>query len=119
MARHPRRPSTLDYVQAISDEWIELHGDRRSGKDDPALVTGIARLEGRPVVMLGHQKGRDTKDNVTRNFGMASPSGYRKAMRIMEHANHFRMPILTFIDTPGRVGWSRGGATGAGRGDCL
>ncbi|NET35009.1 MAG: acetyl-CoA carboxylase carboxyl transferase subunit alpha, partial [Cyanothece sp. SIO1E1] len=80
VARHPRRPSTLDYIQAISDEWIELHGDRRVGKDDPALVGGIARLVGRPVVMLGHQKGRDTKDNVTRNFGMASPGGYRKAM---------------------------------------
>ena len=101
VARHPRRPSTLDYIQAISDEWIELHGDRRSGKDDPALVTGIARLAGQPVVMLGHQKGRDTKDNVARNFGMASPGGYRKAMRMMEHANHFGMPIITFIDTPG------------------
>lgn len=101
VARHPRRPSTLDYIQAMTDEWIELHGDRRSGKDDPALVTGIARLEGRPVVMLGHQKGRDTKDNVLRNFGMPSPGGYRKAMRLMEHANRFGMPIITFIDTPG------------------
>jgi acetyl-CoA carboxylase carboxyl transferase subunit alpha len=101
VARHPRRPSTLDYVQAISDDWIELHGDRRTGHDDPALVGGVGRLEGRPVVMLGHQKGRDTKDNITRNFGMASPSGYRKAMRLMEHANRFGMPILTFIDTPG------------------
>lgn len=101
VARHPRRPSTLDYVQAISDEWIELHGDRRSGKDDPALVTGIARFAGRPVMMLGHQKGRDTKDNVTRNFGMASPGGYRKAMRMMEHADRFGMPIFCFIDTPG------------------
>ncbi|HEY9878956.1 MAG TPA: acetyl-CoA carboxylase carboxyl transferase subunit alpha [Leptolyngbyaceae cyanobacterium] len=101
VARHPRRPSTLDYIQAITDEWIELHGDRRTGKDDPALVGGVARLEGRPVVMLGHQKGRDTKDNVVRNFGMASPGGYRKAMRLMEHANRFGMPIITFIDTPG------------------
>jgi acetyl-CoA carboxylase carboxyl transferase subunit alpha len=100
LARHPRRPSTLDYIQAISDEWIELHGDRRSS-DDLALVGGVARLAGRPVVMLGHQKGRDTKDNVARNFGMASPGGYRKAMRLMEHANRFGMPILTFIDTPG------------------
>ncbi len=101
VARHPRRPSTLDYIQAISDDWIELHGDRGSGKDDLALVGGIARFEGRSVVMLGHQKGRDTKDNVARNFGMASPGGYRKAMRLMEHANHFGMPIFTFIDTPG------------------
>lgn len=101
VARHPRRPSTLDYIQAMSDEWIELHGDRRTGKDDPALVGGVARLDGRPVVMLGHQKGRDTKDNVVRNFGMASPGGYRKAMRLMEHANRFGMPIITFIDTPG------------------
>jgi acetyl-CoA carboxylase carboxyl transferase subunit alpha len=101
VARHPRRPNTLDYIQAISDEWIELHGDRASGKDDPALVGGIARFEGRPVVMLGHQKGRDTKDNVARNFGMASPGGYRKAMRLMKHANRFNMPIFTFIDTPG------------------
>lgn len=101
VARHPRRPSTLDYIQAITDEWIELHGDRCTGTDDLALVGGIARLEGCPVVMLGHQKGRDTKDNVARNFGMASPGGYRKAMRLMNHANRFKMPILTFIDTPG------------------
>ncbi len=100
LARHPRRPSTLDYIQAITDEWIELHGDR-GGRDDPALVGGIARLDGMAVMMLGHQKGRDTKDNVARNFGMAAPSGYRKAMRLMEHANRFGMPILTFIDTPG------------------
>jgi acetyl-CoA carboxylase carboxyl transferase subunit alpha len=80
---------------------MELHGDRQTGRDDPALVGGVARLEGRPVVMLGHQKGRDTKDNVTRNFGMAAPGGYRKAMRLMDHANRFGMPILTFIDTPG------------------
>jgi len=101
VARHPRRPSTLDYIQTITEEWIELHGDRCSGKDDLALVGGIARLAGRPVVILGHQKGRDTKDNVARNFGMASPGGYRKAMRLMRHANRFSMPIITFIDTPG------------------
>jgi acetyl-CoA carboxylase carboxyl transferase subunit alpha len=101
VARHPRRPSTLDYIQAITDEWIELHGDRATGTDDPALIGGVGRLEGRPVVLLGNQKGRDTKDNVVRNFGMASPGGYRKAMRLMEHANRFGMPILTFIDTPG------------------
>ncbi len=100
VARHPRRPSTLDYIQTISDEWIELHGDR-AGSDDLALVGGIAQLGNRSVVMLGHQKGRDTKDNVARNFGMASPGGYRKAMRLMDHANRFGMPIVTFIDTPG------------------
>ncbi|MBF2046161.1 MAG: acetyl-CoA carboxylase carboxyltransferase subunit alpha [Elainella sp. C42_A2020_010] len=101
VARHPRRPSTLDYIQAITDEWFELHGDRSTGVDDLALVGGVARLAGRPVVILGHQKGRDTKDNVRRNFGMASPGGYRKAMRLMDHANRFGMPIITFIDTPG------------------
>lgn len=100
IARHPRRPSTLDYIQAMTDEWFELHGDRR-GYDDPALIGGIARLDGRAVLIIGHQKGRDTKDNVARNFGMASPGGYRKAMRLMEHANRFSMPIITFIDTPG------------------
>jgi acetyl-CoA carboxylase carboxyl transferase subunit alpha len=102
VARHPRRPSTLDYIQAISDEWIELHGDRCGG-DDPALVGGVGRIGGHPVVMLGHQKGRDTKDNIARNFGMATPGGYRKALRLMEHANKFSMPILTFIDTPGAL----------------
>jgi acetyl-CoA carboxylase carboxyl transferase subunit alpha len=102
VARHPRRPSTLDYIQAISDEWMELHGDR-TGSDDPALVGGVGRIGGQPVVMLGQQKGRDTKDNIARNFGMAAPGGYRKALRLMEHANRFSMPILTFIDTPGAL----------------
>ena len=100
IARHPRRPSTLDYIQAMTEEWFELHGDRRGG-DDLALIGGIARLEGRPVMIIGHQKGRDTKDNVARNFGMASPGGYRKAIRLMQHANRFSLPIITFIDTPG------------------
>ena len=100
LARHPRRPTSLDYIQAISDEWIELHGDR-GGSDDPAIVGGLARVNGRPVVIIGHQKGRDTKDNVARNFGMASAGGYRKSIRFMEHDNRFGMPILTFIDTPG------------------
>ncbi|ASC74062.1 Acetyl-coenzyme A carboxylase carboxyl transferase subunit alpha [Halomicronema hongdechloris C2206] len=117
VARHPRRPSTLDYIQAISDEWIELHGDRRSGKDDPALVGGLARLNGRPVVMLGHQKGRDTRDNVVRNFGMASPGGYRKALRLMQHANRFNMPIFTFIDTPGA--WAGLEAEEMGQGEAI
>ncbi|WP_416668097.1 acetyl-CoA carboxylase carboxyltransferase subunit alpha [Egbenema bharatensis] len=117
VARHPRRPSTLDYVQAMMDEWIELHGDRSTGVDDLALVGGIARLEGRPVVVLGHQKGRDTKDNVVRNFGMASPGGYRKAMRLMDHADRFGMPILTFIDTPGA--WAGLDAERLGQGEAI
>ena len=100
IARHPRRPSTLDYVQAMTEGWLELHGDRR-GYDDLALIGGVARLEGIPVMIIGHQKGRDTKDNVARNFGMASPGGYRKAIRLMQHANRFSLPIITFIDTPG------------------
>lgn len=100
VARHPNRPSTLDYIQLITDEWVEIHGDRR-GSDDLALVAGIGSIRNQSVVLLGHQKGRDTKDNMARNFGMASPGGYRKALRLMEHADRFRLPILTFIDTPG------------------
>lgn len=116
VARHPRRPSTLDYIQAMSDEWMELHGDR-GGTDDPALVGGVARLAGRPVVMLGHQKGRDMKDNVARNFGQAAPGGYRKAMRLMEHADRFGMPILTFINTPGA--WAGLDAERLGQGEAI
>lgn len=116
VARHPRRPSTLDYIQAISDEWMELHGDR-IGFDDSALVGGVGRLAGRPVVMLGQQKGRDTKDNITRNFGMASPGGYRKALRLMEHADRFGMPILTFIDTP--AAWAGLEAEQFGQGEAI
>jgi acetyl-CoA carboxylase carboxyl transferase subunit alpha len=116
LARHPRRPSTLDYIQAIADDWIELHGDR-GGKDDPALIGGIGRLDGRPVMMIGHQKGRDTKDNVARNFGMPTPAGYRKAMRLMEHADRFGMPILTFIDTPGA--WAGLEAEELGQGEAI
>ncbi|EGJ35092.1 MULTISPECIES: acetyl-CoA carboxylase carboxyl transferase subunit alpha [Moorena] len=116
LARHPRRPSTLDYIQAITDQWFELHGDR-GGYDDPALVGGIGSLAGRAVVILGHQKGRDTKDNVARNFGMASPGGYRKAMRLMEHANRFGMPVLTFIDTPGA--WAGVKAEELGQGEAI
>jgi len=100
VARHPQRPSTLDYIQVLTDEWYELHGDRR-GSDDQALVGGIGRIGDQSVVLLGQQKGRDTKENVARNFGMASPGGYRKAMRLMDHADRFRLPIISFIDTPG------------------
>ncbi|QZZ21342.1 acetyl-CoA carboxylase carboxyltransferase subunit alpha [Leptothermofonsia sichuanensis E412] len=116
VARHPRRPSTLDYIQAISDEWIEMHGDR-GGFDDPAVVGGVARLAGRPVMMLGQQKGRDTKDNITRKFGMASPGGYRKAIRLMDHADRFGMPILTFIDTP--AAWAGLEAEEFGQGEAI
>jgi acetyl-CoA carboxylase carboxyl transferase subunit alpha len=116
LARHPRRPSTLDYIQAICDDWFEMHGDR-GGYDDPALVGGVARLDGSPVVILGHQKGRDTKDNVARNFGMASPGGYRKAMRLMDHAHRFQMPIITLIDTPGA--WAGVDAEKLGQGEAI
>ena len=100
VARHPHRPSTLDFIQMFCDDWVELHGDRR-GSDDQALIGGIGRLGDRSVLLIGHQKGRDTKENVARNFGMATPGGYRKALRLMEHANRFGLPILAFIDTPG------------------
>ncbi len=100
VARHPQRPSTLDYIQVITEQFLELHGDRR-GSDDQALVGGVGRIGEQGVVLLGHQKGRDTRENVARNFGMASPGGYRKALRLMEHADRFRLPIISFIDTPG------------------
>nr|YP_010904229.1 acetyl-CoA carboxylase, carboxyl transferase subunit alpha [Catenella fusiformis]WCH57480.1 acetyl-CoA carboxylase, carboxyl transferase subunit alpha [Catenella fusiformis] len=100
LVRQADRPTTLDYMPLILDEWIELHGDR-GGTDDLALVGGIGRLNGSTVICVGHQRGKDTKENVIRNFGMASPGGYRKALRLMQHANRFNFPILTFIDTPG------------------
>ena len=100
VARHPHRPSTLDFIQMFCEDWVELHGDRR-GSDDQALIGGIGRLGDRSVLLIGHQKGRDTKENVARNFGMATPGGYRKALRLMEHADRFGLPILAFIDTPG------------------
>ena len=100
LARHPQRPYMLDYVQRIFTDFEELHGDRAYA-DDPAIVCGVARLDGRPVVVIGQQKGRDTKEKIRRNFGMPRPEGYRKALRIMKLAERFRLPILTFIDTPG------------------
>jgi acetyl-CoA carboxylase carboxyl transferase subunit alpha len=100
LARHPMRPYTLDYIDRIFTDFQELHGDRAYA-DDPALVGGIARLDGMPVMVIGHQKGRDTKENIRRNFGMPRPEGYRKALRLMKMAERFRMPVLTFIDTPG------------------
>lgn len=100
MARHPQRPYTLDYINHIITDFEELHGDRTYG-DDAALVTGLGRLNGRPVAVIGHQKGRDTKEKVARNFGMPRPEGYRKALRIMKMAERFGLPVITFIDTPG------------------
>ncbi len=100
MSRHPRRPYTLDYIPLMFTEFTELRGDR-SFADDQAIIGGPARLEGRPVMVIGHQKGRQTKEKIQRNFGMPRPEGYRKALRLMELAERFRMPVLTFIDTPG------------------
>jgi acetyl-CoA carboxylase carboxyl transferase subunit alpha len=100
LARHPQRPYTLDYIERIFTDFQELHGDRHY-RDDPAIVAGLARLEGRPVMVIGQQKGRDTKQKVHRNFGMAKPEGYRKALRLMQLAERFGLPLLTFIDTPG------------------
>ena len=100
VARHPSRPYTLDFIQALFTEFMEIHGDRRYG-DDPALVGGLALYKDRPVAVLGHQKGRDTKQKIYRNFGMPKPEGYRKALRVMELAAKFSRPIVTFVDTPG------------------
>jgi len=100
LARHPKRPYTRDWARLLFEEFIELHGDRRFG-DDAAIVGGLARFEGRSVVVIGHQKGRDTREKIARNFGMPHPEGYRKAERLMELAGRFRKPVLTFIDTPG------------------
>ena len=100
LARHPQRPYTLDYIDSILTDFQELHGDRAYA-DDAALVCGMARLEGQSVMVIGHQKGRDTKEKVRRNFGMPRPEGYRKALRVMRMAERFGLPILTFIDTPG------------------
>ncbi len=100
LARHPLRPYTLDYIERVFTGFEELHGDR-SFADDPAIVGGPARLDGRPVVVIGHQKGRDTREKVRRNFGMPRPEGYRKALRLMRLAERFRLPLVTLIDTPG------------------
>jgi acetyl-CoA carboxylase carboxyl transferase subunit alpha len=100
VARHPARPYTLDYVQALFTDFTEIHGDRRFG-DDPALVCGFALYRDRPVAVVGHQKGRDTKQKIYRNFGMPKPEGYRKAMRVMQLAEKFARPIVSFVDTPG------------------
>jgi len=100
LARHPQRPYTLDYLQLAFSDFVELHGDRLFG-DDAAIVGGLATLAGRTVMVIGHQKGRDTKENVLRRFGMARPEGYRKALRLMRHAEKFNIPVITLIDIPG------------------
>jgi len=100
LARHQNRPYTLDYVENIFTDFFEVHGDRNF-RDDPALVCGFARFDGQPCAVIGHQKGRDTKEKVRRNFGMPNPEGYRKALRVMQMAEQFGLPIFTFVDTPG------------------
>lgn len=100
LARHPQRPYTLDYIQMLLSEFVELHGDRAFG-DDKAIVCGLAKFNNQKVAIIGHQKGRDTKENLKRNFGCAHPEGYRKALRVMQLAENFGLPIIVFIDTPG------------------
>ncbi len=100
LSRHPTRPYALDYINLICDKWVELHGDRNF-RDDPAIVGGLAKIDGQSYMIIGHQKGRDTKTRQLRNFGMANPEGYRKAMRLMNLAEKFNVPIVTLIDTPG------------------
>ncbi len=100
LARHPERPYTLDYIYMITENFVELHGDRLF-KDDKAIVGGLAMLDGQKVMIIGHQKGRDTKSNVYRNFGMSNPEGYRKALRLMKLAEKFKIPVITMLDTPG------------------
>jgi acetyl-CoA carboxylase carboxyl transferase subunit alpha len=116
VARHPRRPYTLDYLSSIFTDFIELHGDRLY-MDDPAIVGGWARLGGQSVMVVGHQKGRDTKENLKRNFGMPHPEGYRKALRLMKLAEKFHVPVLTFIDTPGA--WAGLGAEERGQSEAI
>jgi acetyl-CoA carboxylase carboxyl transferase subunit alpha len=100
LARNPQRPHTLDYVRGLFEDFVELHGDRRYG-DDSAMVGGMARFDGRTVMVIGHQKGRDARENVKRNWGMPKPEGYRKALRLFQHAEKFGFPLICFIDTPG------------------
>lgn len=100
LARHPKRPHTIDYINNLFTDFVELHGDRKFG-DDKAIIAGFANFEGKPVCIIGHEKGRDTKEKIQRNFGMPHPEGYRKAIRIMKLAEKFKRPVITFIDTPG------------------
>ncbi|SEI06102.1 acetyl-CoA carboxylase carboxyl transferase subunit alpha [Halobacillus karajensis] len=111
MARHPERPTTLDYIEHLFTDFLELHGDRNFG-DDSAIISGIAKFKNQPVTVVGHQRGKDTKENIRRNFGMPHPEGYRKALRLMKQAEKFQRPIITFIDTkgayPGKAAEERG-----------
>ncbi|MBM4195193.1 MAG: acetyl-CoA carboxylase carboxyltransferase subunit alpha [Gemmatimonadetes bacterium] len=116
VARHPRRPFTLDYVKLAFSDWIELHGDR-AFRDDAAIVAGWARLDGETVMVIGHQRGHDTKENLRRNFGMPHPEGYRKALRLMKLAEKFHVPVVTFIDTPGA--WAGIGAEERGQSEAI
>lgn len=116
VARNPRRPFTLDYIKHCFTDFIELHGDR-AFRDDAAIVAGWARLEGETVMIIGHQRGRDTKENIHRNFGMPHPEGYRKALRLMKLAEKFHVPVLTFIDTPGA--WAGLGAEERGQSEAI
>lgn len=116
VARSPRRPFTLDYIRLAFTDWIEVHGDR-AYRDDPAIVGGWARLDGETVMVIGQQRGRDTKENLYRNFGMPHPEGYRKAIRLMKLAEKFHVPVLTFIDTPGA--WAGLGAEERGQSEAI
>ena len=113
IARHAERPKFLDFVELICEDFIELHGDRE-GMDDRAIIGGIAKVDGKPVMIIGIQKGRNTKENLEYNFGMPQPQGYRKALRLMHHANKFNMPIITLIDTPGAYPGIKAEETGQG-----
>ena len=113
IARHPERPKFLDYVELMCEDFIELHGDRE-GMDDRAIIGGIAKIDGKPVMIIGIQKGKTTKENLEYNFGMPQPQGYRKALRLFNHANKFNMPIVTLIDTPGAYPGIKAEETGQG-----
>ena len=113
IARHPERPKFLDYVNLMCEDFIELHGDRE-GMDDRAIIGGIAKLDGKPIMIIGIQKGKSTKENLEYNFGMPQPQGYRKALRLFKHANKFKMPIVTIIDTPGAYPGIKAEETGQG-----
>ena len=116
VARSPRRPFTLDYIRLAFTDWIEVHGDR-AFRDDPAIVGGWARIDGETIMVIGHQRGRDTKENLHRNFGMPNPEGYRKALRLMTLAEKFHVPVVTLIDTPGA--WAGLGAEERGQSEAI
>lgn len=113
IARHPKRPSFLDYVSLMTTDWVELHGDR-AGTDDRAIIGGVAQIDGKSVMLIGTQKGRTTKENIEYNFGMPQPEGYRKALRLFYHADRFNLPIITLIDTPGAYPGIKAEQTGQG-----